>query len=184
MLGGAQLEWLIAELATTRAGWNVLANQVAFAPFDRDPSLATREFGAGDNWDGYVADRQRILDAIAAHRPPNPIVITGDSHANWVRNVPPNFTDFDAAPVATEFMGTSITSGGDPAAPATTYGGDPNNPHLLFRNNNRGYVRCSVTPERWTSDYRIVPTVRQRGVPASTLATFAVENGRAGAERT
>jgi alkaline phosphatase D len=146
MLGDAQREWLVAELATTRTGWNVLANQVAFAPFDRDPTLATREFGGGDNWDGYVAGRQRILDAIATHRPPNPIVITGDSHANWVRNVPPNFTDFDAPPVDTEFMGTSISSGGDPATPTTTFGGDPNNPHLLFRNNDRGYVRCTVTP--------------------------------------
>jgi hypothetical protein len=28
-----------------------------------------------------------------------------------------------------------------------------------------------------------VPTVRQRGVPASTLATFAVQDGQAGAVR-
>ena len=42
-------------------------------------------------------------------------MITGDSHANWLRNVPPSHLEFDAPPVATEFMGTSITSGGDPA---------------------------------------------------------------------
>lgn len=45
----------------------------------------------------------------------------------------------------------------------------------------RGYVRCTLSGDAWTSEYRIVPTVRQRGVPATTLATFAVENGRAGA---
>ena len=52
----------------------------------------------------------------------------------------------------------------------------------MFRNNNRGYVRCTLTADTWTSDYRIVPTVRERGVPATTLASFVVENGRPGAQ--
>jgi alkaline phosphatase D len=183
MLGATQLAWLEQELRTTTAGWNVLANQVAFAPYDRDPSLAKRDFGGGDNWDGYVADRQRILDTIIDARTRNAIVITGDSHANWVRDIPPNFTDFDATPVGTEFMGTSISTGGDPAKPATTYNDDPNNPQLLFHNNNRGYVRCTVTPQQWTSDYRIVQSVRRRGVGTSTLAGFVVQDGVAGAQR-
>jgi alkaline phosphatase D len=182
-LGAQQLDWLLQELGTTTARWNVLANQTAFAPWDRNPDPAVRDFGAGDNWDGYVAERQRIIDALVAERTPNPVVITGDSHANWVRNVPPNHTDFDAPPVATEFMGTSISSGGDPATPTTSFGGDPSNPHIVFRNNNRGYVRVTVDHEAWTSEYRIVPTVRQRPVPASTLATFVVEDGRPGAVR-
>jgi alkaline phosphatase D len=184
MLGAEQRAWLFEELATTTARWNVLAQQTGFAPFDRDPSPDGRDFyGAGDNWDGYVADRQRVIDWLVEHGTPNPVVITGDSHQNWLRNVPPDIERFDAPPVATEFMGTSISSGGDPAAPSTTYGGDPNNPHIVFRNNNRGYVRCTLNADAWTSEYRIVPTVRQRGVAASTLATFAVENGRAGGQR-
>jgi alkaline phosphatase D len=183
MLGDAQLQWLEAELRTTRAAWNVLANQVAFAPYDRDPSLASRDFGGGDNWDGYVADRQRIIDTIIDGKTRNPIVITGDSHANWVRDIPPSFTDFDATPVGTEFMGTSVSTGGDPANPFVTYGGDPNNPQLLFHNNNRGWVRCTVTPAQWTSDYRIVSTVVRRGAAASTLASFAVQDGVPGAQR-
>jgi alkaline phosphatase D len=181
-LGAEQRTWLLDELATTSARWNVLAQQTAFAPWDRDPGPG-RDFGVGDNWDGYVAERQQILDWIVERRTPNPIVLTGDSHRNWLRNVPPNAVDFDAPPVATEFMGTSITSGGDPAAPSTSFGGDPNNPHILFVNNNRGYVLCTVDAAGWTSEYRIVPTVRQRGVAASTLAAFAVENGRPGGRR-
>ena len=122
MLGAEQRDWLLEELATTTARWNVLANQTAFAPFDNDPSTTLRGFGAGDNWDGYVAERQAILDWMVAKRTPNPIVITGDSHNNWVRNVPPDHVNFDAPPVATEFMGTSISTGGDevpfPGSPA------------------------------------------------------------------
>jgi alkaline phosphatase D len=183
MLGAEQRAWLFEGLATTQARWNVLAQQTALAPWDREPAPDARSFGAGDNWDGYVAERQELLDWIVARGTRNPVVITGDSHANWIRNVPPNFTDFDAPPVATEFMGTSITSGGDPATPSTTYGDDPNNPHIVFRNNNRGYVLCHLDGRAWTSQYRIVPTVLQRGVPASTLSTFVVEDGRPGAVR-
>ncbi|HEV8394191.1 MAG TPA: hypothetical protein VGQ37_07945 [Vicinamibacterales bacterium] len=45
-------------------------------------------------------------------------------------------------------------------------------------------MRCSVTPERWRSDYRVVPSVVQSddgGV--RTLASWVVEQGRAGAEQ-
>jgi alkaline phosphatase D len=183
MLGADQKQWLFDELATTRARWNILANQTAFAPFDRNTDPNRRDFGAGDNWDGYVAERQALLDWIVERGTRNPVVITGDSHQNWVRNVPPNSSDFDAPPVATEFMGTSVSTGGDPAAPFVRFADDPDNPHIVFRNNNRGYVRCTLSPGAWTSEYRIVPTVRQRPAPASTVATLAVEDGRAGAQR-
>jgi alkaline phosphatase D len=108
-------------------------------------------------------------------------VITGDSHNNWVRNVPPDSERFDAPPVATEFMGTSISTGGDEKAFIRS--GAPQNPHVLMRNNNRGYVRCTLTADAWTSEFRVVGTVRRPDSPCSTLATFAVENGRAGAQR-
>ena len=181
ILGQTQLAWLLEGLDRSGRRWNVLAQQVPFAPLDQDDDPTQRSFG-GDKWDGYVADRQRILDVIQARQPANPVVITGDVHTNQVRNVPPNFTDFDAPPVATEFIGTSISSGGDPDQVRTSYGGDPNNPHRKFLNNNRGYVRCTVTRDLWQSDYRIVPTVRDPNAPVSTLATFVVEQGRAGAQ--
>jgi alkaline phosphatase D len=180
MLGKEQREWLLDELATTRAHWNVLAQQTAFAPFDRRLGVAPRDMGEGDNWDGYVAERQLLLDGMVEHGTPNPVILTGDSHQAWVRNVPPNHVDLDAAPVATELMGTSVSSNGDPKEPSTVIGGLPGNPHILLRDNRRGYVRCSLTREAWTSEFRLVPT-KARGLPASTLATVAIENGRAGA---
>jgi alkaline phosphatase D len=181
MLGAEQRDWLLEELATTTARWNVLANQTAFAPWDQDSNTTRRGFGGGDNWDGYVAERQQLIDWMVAKHTPNPIVITGDSHNNWVRNVPPDHVNLDAPPVATEFMGTSISTGGDPGADAFTRVPGAENPHILMRNNNRGYVRCTLTPSQWTSEFRVVGTVREPVSPCSSLATFAVENGRAGA---
>jgi alkaline phosphatase D len=52
-----------------------------------------------------------------------------------------------------------------------------------MRNNNRGYVRCTLTPDSWTSEFRIVDSVRQPDSQCSTLATFVVENGNPAAQR-
>lgn len=182
ILGEEQRTWLIDGLTSSTARWNVLANQVRFAPTDTDGNVNRRGFG-NDNWDNYVADRQRVLDAIAEHKPSNPIVITGDAHVHEVRNVPPDFENFDAPPVATEFIGASISSlvGSTPASDAVV-GPDLNNPHRLFQTNQRGYVRVDVTPESWTSEHVIIDALREDAT-ASTVATFAVEDGKAGAIR-
>jgi alkaline phosphatase D len=82
--------------------------------------------------------------------------------------------------MGTEFLVTSISSGGDAASRELDFG-LPGNPQLLFRNNDRGYAKCTLTPDTWTTEYRTVGTVRQPTSPARTLATFVVENGRPGA---
>jgi alkaline phosphatase D len=178
--GEMQQAWLLQGLRTSRADWNLLANQVPFAPNDTNADPLVRTFG-GEKWDGYPLDRQKILDLLGKRNLTNTVVITGDVHANFVRNVPPDHIRLDAEPVATEFVGTSITSGGDRTI-STVFGADANNPHLQFQDNHHGYVRCTVTPKLWTADYRVVPSVvdaAEGGV--STLASFVVEKGRAGA---
>jgi alkaline phosphatase D len=181
ILGTGQRDWLFEGLAGSGASWNVLANQVGFAPLDRDTALTARLFSP-DTWDGYVADRQRVLDFLAEQRLTNTVVITGDAHVNSARNVPGSFTSLDGPPVATEFMGTSISTEGDPNRVQTTYGGDANNPQRLFQNNQRGYVYVLLEPGLWTNEFRVMETVRRReNVKTSTVATFVVENGNPGA---
>jgi alkaline phosphatase D len=182
ILGAEQREWLFEGLAGSSASWNVVANQVPFAPNDTATRPDRRTFGL-DSWDGYVADRQRVLDFIAERRLGNVVAITGDSHFNSVRNVPPSFRSLDGAPVATEFIGTSISTNGDPANRQPTYGGDPKNPQILYRDNNRGYVIVVAGPQRWTSEFRVMDTVMQPESAASTLSTFVVEQGVPGAQR-
>ena len=109
------------------------------------------------------------------------MVITGDKHQNSVRNVAESYLDLAGPPITTEFVGTSISSEGDDPF-NTTYGGDLNNPHILFEDFHRGYVRVTLDPERWTNEFRVVETVsRSENVPASTLATFYVDHGTPGA---
>jgi alkaline phosphatase D len=181
ILGAEQRAWLLEGLDSSSARWNVLANQVRFAPLDQDADPAIKEFGV-DNWDGYVADRQRVLDFMREQKPSNPIVITGDAHVHSVRNVPPSFQSFDGTPVAVEFMGTSISTDGDgtDAVRVPRFGDDPENPHRLFQCDQRGYVTVDVTPETWQADFRTV-TVATPTSAGETVASFVVEDGVPGA---
>jgi alkaline phosphatase D len=180
ILGGEQRAWLLDGLARSGTSWNVLANQVGFAPVDRDSSPLLRRFNV-DPWDGYVAERQLLLDFLAQRGLSNTVVMTGDAHEHSVRNVPRDYRALDGPPIATEFVGTSISSEGDQLPHQTTFGGDPDNPQLLFFNNQRGYVRVLLGPESWTNEFRVVESVRTPTSPASTAATFVVENGKPGA---
>jgi alkaline phosphatase D len=179
--GEAQKNWLIDGLGRSTAAWNVLANQLMFTPNDTNADPNIRVYG-GENWNGYPFNRAQVLDFIAQRKLYNTVVITGDVHQNYVRNCPPDFVNLEAEPIATEFIGTSISSGGDRTL-STVYGGNANNPHLRFQDNHHGYVRCVLSPKLWQSDFRVVPTVLAQDAPISTLASFVVEHGRAGAQR-
>ena len=111
-------------------------------------------------------------------------MLTGDIHSNWVADLKLDFADEKSPTVGTEFVGTSITSGGNgadslPAVEAYL----PENPHVHFYNNQRGYVRCLLTPDKWQTDYRVLPFVEKPGADISTRVSFVVESGRPGAQR-
>ena len=180
-LGAEQERWLFDGLGRSSARWNLLGNQLPLAEIDR---IAGPERGFQmDQWSGYVAGRDRVLRFLQERRVANPVVITGDVHQNWVADVKVDAADPASATVATEFVGTSISSGGD-GAEMTTAGQAilTDNPHVKYFNAQRGYVRCLVTPERWQSDYRVVPFISRPGAPVKTHASFVVENGRPGVQ--
>ena len=183
ILGSQQRDWLFEGLAATPAsGWNVLANQVGFAPQDDAPRLDRRRFFV-DPWDGYVADRQRVLDFLEEHGLKNTVVITGDKHQHSVRTVPESYLDIGGPAIATEFVGTSISSGGDDDRDPR-HGGDLNNPHILLDDFHRGYVRVEIDRDReaWRTDFRVVETVRRReNVAAWTLESWMVDRRQPGA---
>jgi len=180
--GKEQEQWLTSNLEHSHARWNVIAQQVMVAPLDTQAGPETRF--PMDQWNGYGAERKRLLEFMRDAKPSNPIVLTGDIHSNWVNDLKPDFYKEESPVVATEFVGTSITSGGDGSdvrpATATQLA---ENPHIKFYNGQRGYVRCSLKPDRWQTDYKIVATVTQPGAPIITRASFLVENGKPGAKR-
>jgi alkaline phosphatase D len=87
--------------------------------------------------------------------------------------------------VATEFVGTSISSNGDVPVYGPYYGPMiPANPHIrFFDGDRRGYVRCLLDRREWRTDLRMVTTVSRPDAPVYTFASFVVEDGRPGAQR-
>jgi alkaline phosphatase D len=182
MLGADQRGWLLAGLAGSGAQWNVVAQSVRFAQQDSNPDPARHTFDGVDNWMGYVADRQAILEQFTRTR--NPVVISGDSHVNFVYDLRRDFADPRSPIVGTELLGTSISSEGDSSPVSTQFDPSPaKNPQLRFFDNHRGYVRCTVERTRVTADFRAVSTVLQPTATASTTASFAIVDGRPGAQR-
>jgi alkaline phosphatase D len=107
----------------------------------------------------------------------NAVVLTGDEHQNYAGELRTRGGAGEA--VAVEFVGTSISSGGDGADKRT--GSDrimAGNPFLKFINDRRGYLTCDVAPDRWTTDYRVVERVSLPDAPVATAATITVERGR------
>jgi len=181
LLGEAQHAWMERELAASKAAWNIVAQQVLLAKIDF--KRGEGEKYSMDQWPGALAERDELMKFLSTRRVPNPVVITGDIHSNWVNDLRVNDRQFDQPVVATEFVGTSISSGGNGQKEVPYLGLlKMRNPGVKYFNAQRGYVLCTVTPETWRSDYRIVEEVTKPGAPISTSASFVVESGQAGAK--
>jgi alkaline phosphatase D len=180
VMGPDQERWLLDGLTHSTAKWNVIAQQIVMAEFDYDP-------GPGvvvnlDQWDGYPAARDRFLSGIAGIRPSNPVVLSGDWHSSWVNDLKADFAAPDSETLATEFVGTSVSSGA-PWSPDVEKA-LPANPHVKFFNGTlRGYLRCEVSRDQWRTDIRAVSNASDSQSPVSTLASFVVEDGTPGAVR-
>jgi alkaline phosphatase D len=104
-------------------------------------------------------------------------------HSFWVADLKPDFDDPRSPVVATEFVGTSITSQFR-RAQSEVDALLADNPHIRFGSGTRrGYVRMEITRDRLRADLRTMRSVTQRSTEADTLATFVVEDGRPGAVR-
>ncbi|GGG82443.1 alkaline phosphatase D family protein [Corynebacterium pelargi] len=129
MMGQDQFSWFREELNASDARWQVIANSVMFAPMTLPPGLDARlqrwlieqiglpEQGIAlnnDQWDGYMAERQQLIDAIAEDA--NVVFLTGDIHSSWASEIPRNIQGYregsDARVAAAEFVTPSVSAQG------------------------------------------------------------------------
>jgi alkaline phosphatase D len=182
MLGTAQEKWLSGRLRASHSQWNIIANQVRMTVVDQQPGPGERY--AMDQWTGYEGARRRLVGQLLDNKVSNPVVITGDIHSNWVGDVKLDYREQRSPVVATELIGTSISSGGDgtdsdPAVEAYL----AENPQIKLYNSQRGYVRCEITRNYLKADFRVVAKVSVPESQISTRATFITENSKPGAVR-
>ena len=174
LTGAEQEQWLIDGFNSTSARWDVLGQQVVFSKLDLTPG--SEEGYNMDAWDGYVANRDRIADAMADSKVRNGVVLTGDVHRHWAAEIKRTHDDPDSRPVGTELVTTSVTSGGD-GSDDTNDDVLSENPHVKFYADRRGYVRTKFTGTQLTADYRVLPKVSEKDAPASTAQSFVIEDG-------
>lgn len=172
LLGTEQERWL-AEGWDLQRPWNLLAQQTLMARFGKDSAWT-------DGWDGYPAARQRLLDTVARKKVPGVVVLGGDVHTHYVCELKTDWDDAKAAPVASEFCGTSISS-------RSGFGEDKlrsfvaAQPHIRYaRGDKRGSMRFRLEPKQLQAELRGVDDVTDVDSRVSTLARFTVDAQRPG----
>ncbi|MCX7743923.1 MAG: alkaline phosphatase D family protein [Flavobacteriales bacterium] len=157
ILGADQYQWLTAGLAATTSRWKVLGNQVMFAPL--------KVFGIGvngDQWDGYPAERNKIMSFVLANDIKDVVVITGDIHTAWANDVPTaNYQSNGTGSAFVEFVTTSVTSPGFPFNVGASVIQAANN-HIKYINLvDHGFLILDINQNRAQSDYFYVNTLDQ-----------------------
>jgi len=180
MLGAVQERWLRSGLAAVPGRWNVIAQQTLMAraslPVGGEPRFRT------DAWDGYPAARRRLLRAVTDPGARSVLVLSSDAHTCFVAGLRSDFLDTRAPLVATELCGPSLTSPG--RSQRRTDAIVRANPHIEFGNSTRrGYFVLDLTVERCVARLRVLDDVTRPGSGVATLARFAIEAGRPGAQR-
>ncbi|MEO0440796.1 MAG: alkaline phosphatase D family protein [Pseudomonadota bacterium] len=204
MLGDVQQQWLASEMKSSRkAGthWQVLAQQCVMGELklpqesrnwvSKDaPPIAQARVAVGalaskvglpinfDSWDGYPVARERLLSG-AQEADADLIVLSGDSHNGWAFNL-----ETADGPAGVEFGGHSVTS---PGFEAYTSGVNPttvakavvetNNQLQWADTEHRGYMSVALTPEKATSTWHFLDTIRQKSTRISSSVSHSVMRG-------
>jgi alkaline phosphatase D len=210
LIGPEQRDWLLGGLSASQATWKFIGQQVMFGQLKATPlpdlpvglplptPLAAIS-GAGindvyingDQWDGYQAERNAILDHLANNGIDNTVVLTGDIHSSWVMDLvkdPDNLLQYNpltgAGSLAVEFVGTSVTSPGFDQVP-----GLENLPEVLMairaanlhmkyiEGTRRGYVLLDLSPEETVGEYWFISTILERGGSEAFEIGFATAAG-------
>jgi alkaline phosphatase D len=167
-LGEEQAGWLLDALAEEGAAtWQVLVSPVLLAGLDIAEPGEPPSFYL-ETWDGYAAERRRIVAALADPAVANPVVLSGDYHASFVADVHLEPRDVASPVVAPELLATAVSS--VPFAADHTAA----NPHVRYFEARNGYLACDITAEAITAEFRYVEDVGDPASPVTTAATFVV----------
>lgn len=125
MLGSEQFKWLSGKLTTSSAKWNLIGNSVMISPVlipPLDPkttSAVTQLLGLPeqgmpfnfDQWDGYAAERRRLIKLLRDRKIDNTVWLTGDIHSAWANDIPVEPGTYPRGGVAgVEIVCTSVNS--------------------------------------------------------------------------
>ncbi|KAJ7709978.1 PhoD-like phosphatase-domain-containing protein [Mycena rosella] len=189
LMGAAQEKWFyetLTESKNRQAVWRIIGQQIVFTQLTLGGALVDL-----DDWDGYRANRERLLDHLYAGKIGNTIILSGDSHANWVSDLahPNDTTTYNPitghGAIGVEFAGTAVTSPspfGEGAPPAAT---DPissvfvaSNPDLQWSEGSfRGFFTLTIDSNAVNATYYAMQDISSPNLDGFASATFIVKTG-------
>jgi len=86
ILGSVQFAWLTQGMATSTAQWRVIGNQVIMSSIDVS-KVMPKNPKFMDMWDGYPAERMRLMNFMEKQNMRNVVVVSGDSHTSWANDL-------------------------------------------------------------------------------------------------
>ena len=183
LMGTKQEAWLKENLKRSHARWNVIPQQVWMMQVANH--RAGGDVFSTDTWDGYPAERNRLMRFLDEAEIPNAVVLTGDAHQNLVGNLKADFDRPDSPVVGVEFAGTAISSGGGtPESEAVFQTRMADQPHLRWHEGvKRGYMTCTLDRDVYRTDVWAVEDLKNPASPVTKSASFIVENGVPGVKR-
>lgn len=184
MMGTEQFQWLSTQLATSTAQWNLVGTSVMVANLNvvgldedtRNPLTKlvgeTVPFNA-DQWDGFTADRARLLEQIQRSGQ-RTVFVTGDIHSEWAIDVKHNgehiaaelVTSSVTAPNLDEFF--NLPEGNAISRRAERYlrGANPHVGHVNL--DAHGYALLDVTEDTITFSWQRVEDIAVAGSAVTT----------------
>ncbi|KAK3987697.1 alkaline phosphatase [Cladorrhinum sp. PSN332] len=183
LMGGRQEKWFYRKLLQSKergARWRVVGSQIVFA--------GSTMPGGRDNWGGYTANRNRTLKHLYENGIGNNVFLAGDSHQNWVSDVPwLGNSDYNSATgagsIGVEFAGTAVSSSGTsgPITNANSNAQTQINRHQVLQWQEgyyRGYFLLTAGKDKVTTQYFGSPSVSTRNPWDLPLANFTVLSGQ------
>lgn len=176
LLGAHQLQWFKDQLSASTARWKLIGNQVMIAPL-KISGVAVND----DQWDGYPAERAKVLNHIKNNNIKNTVFLTGDIHTSWANDVAADYSTYDEATGsgsdAVEYVCTSVTSTsfltfGVPISMIQFF-----NPHIKYADlSKRGYILLDVDTQRVQADWVHMSTVSSPTYTSSVSSSWEVQN--------
>jgi alkaline phosphatase D len=141
-----------------------------------------------DQWDGYPAERARVLGHLRDRGITDAVFLTGDIHSAWACDLPYDAATYPVGDSAgVEFVCTSVTSnnldditGTPPRTSSLTVEAalQTSNRHVRYLNfDDHGYSVFDVTPARAQMDYYVIGDRADRNAGSTWTASWATRSG-------
>ncbi|WP_224048677.1 alkaline phosphatase D family protein [Arthrobacter sp. NicSoilB4] len=201
--GAAQMDWLLGNLKSTGPQWKLVGNPVMIAPVRVPSTLSSAELAGVqklmggtsisgvpynvDQWDGYEADRNRVVRHLRDNAVKDTVFLTGDIHSGWACDIPADPASYPATgdSVAAELVCTSVTSDNLDdilnVPPRTGSVGVENaikaaNPHVKYLDfDSHGYSVLDVTAAGVRMDWYVLAERTSAGSGSTLSTSFNVQ---------